>query len=548
MHRYEFLRRRWFAIFFVGAVTVGCAALGYIIDRTIVTHWNVVQLDDLSKQLLKRTEVALDYAVIALGDLQSTGAILCNDNTLRSFRQSIAERGAIKNITLAGADGQVHCAGIAAPEVLLDPKDTIGFSSANENFVLRARPKAANGIFQMVWNIGNGATISAVLNTDMLMFDVFPVQFRERSSAVMLLGNNDLVVASQTSDGWLPQQSETYRVETTSPRYPIRIALYVDKADLSSAGASLIWLGPAFAGIVGFTISLLAIQILRRPATPSDALLEAHKRGEFVPYYQPIFALDTKIIVGCEVLMRWVRNGSFVQPPDKFIPVAESSSLIVAMTRALVARALDDMQIPLAADPNFKVAVNITPTHFVSPTFLSEVCHEVDRRGIRRHQLVIEITERQGFSDIDSARASAAKAKEAGFRLSLDDTGAGHNGLAYVHDLPVDVIKIDKKFIDLVVRDITAKSIVQMLVRLAQDLSISTVAEGIETEEQLRELRMLGVTEGQGYLVSPALPVERFQPLLARQYSRRETIEGGAPVTASNATKHLPQTNSFTNI
>lgn len=526
MHRYEFLQRRWIAIAFAGTVAACCAICGHLVDEIVTTRWNAMQLDDLSKQLLKRTEAALDYAVITLADLQSSGATSCTSDTLRSFRQSIAERGAIKNITLAGADGRILCAGITAPEVLFEPEDTIGFPSANESFVLRAKPGRASGIFQVVWDIGAGSTISAALNTDMLMFDVFPAQFRERSSATLLLGGK-LIVTAQVSETPLPRQSEALQVDAASSRYPIHISLKVDKADLATASTGVVWLGPTFAGIGGLIISLLVIQVLRRPATPGDRLREALRRREFVPYYQPIFALDNKAIVGCEVLMRWVRNGAFVEPPDKFIPVAESTSLIVAMTRAVVTKALDDMQIALANDPTFKVAINITPTHFVSSTFLGEVCREVDKRGIGRHQLVIEITERQSFSDIDSARVSAKRAKVAGFRLSLDDTGTGHNGLAYVQDLPVDFIKIDKKFIDLVVRDVTARSIVQMLVRLADDLALSTVAEGIETEEQLRELLLLGVTEGQGYLVSPAVPVDRFRRLLGEQKTRKATEMSG---------------------
>lgn len=129
---------------------------------------------------------------------------------------------------------------------------------------------------------------------------------------------------------------------------------------------------------------------------------------------------------------------------------------------------------------------------------------------MERGHIVIELTERQALVDAQEAAAQCRRAQELGFRVSLDDTGSGHNGLSHVQELPLDIIKIDKKFVDLVCTDRAAITIIEMLVRLAKALGASTVAEGVETIEQYHALRDCGVDEGQGYLVSPALPADRF--------------------------------------
>ncbi len=129
---------------------------------------------------------------------------------------------------------------------------------------------------------------------------------------------------------------------------------------------------------------------------------------------------------------------------------------------------------------------------------------------MRYEQIIIEITERQPFEDILSAEIVIQKLRELGFVMSLDDTGTGHNGLSYVQNLGVDILKIDKHFVDLVGIDRVATKIVEMLVHLSYELNISTVAEGIETSAQLTVLKEMGVDKGQGYLIAKPLTPKMF--------------------------------------
>lgn len=133
----------------------------------------------------------------------------------------------------------------------------------------------------------------------------------------------------------------------------------------------------------------------------------------------------------------------------------------------------------------------------------------------RRH-IVIELTERQSFADSGRAVLIAREARLMGFRMALDDTGSWHSGLAQVQELNLDIIKIDKKFVDMIDIGGTAESIVKMLVRLGDDLGLTTLAEVIETERQRHRLIACGVTQGYCYLVAPALPAASFVELMMR--------------------------------
>ncbi|MCF6303455.1 MAG: EAL domain-containing protein [Devosiaceae bacterium] len=269
--------------------------------------------------------------------------------------------------------------------------------------------------------------------------------------------------------------------------------------------------------VLGLIFGWALLVYLSRPVSFVQQLRRALLNGEFVPFMQPIFDISSGKIVGCEVLMRWVKVNGEVVAPFSFIPAAEQSGLIVPMTRMVMVDALERLAPRLNSDNNFKVAFNIVPVDLVSESFESQVCKIVKDAGVSRGQVVLEITERQEFPDKGKAISTIKKLRNLGFRIALDDTGVGHNGLSNVQQLGADIIKIDKIFIDRVGVDASATTIVQMLVRLAHELNMRTVAEGVETEAQLSALDACNVDEGQGFLVSKPLAFAGFEKLVSEQ-------------------------------
>jgi sensor c-di-GMP phosphodiesterase-like protein len=248
---------------------------------------------------------------------------------------------------------------------------------------------------------------------------------------------------------------------------------------------------------------------------------DALARHEFVPYLQPVFSLRTGAIVGCEVLARQLRQDGTVVMPSHFIPLAEQEGRIAALTWQVISRALGELRPLLSEDKTFRVAFNVNPAHLMSDQFIDDLRKHVFEARVATRQVVVELTEQKELPDLAGAAAVVAKLRDCGFKVAMDDVGTGHSGLSYIKTLGVNTIKIDKLFVDTIGRDHAADVVVEMLVRVARELGMTTVAEGIENKQQLDALHQCGVDEGQGFLVSPPVPVDQFLSLLRAQRGSR---------------------------
>jgi c-di-GMP phosphodiesterase len=489
-----------------GAVTGALlAAWG---QQSLVTERNTRQLGELSASVLHRAELAIDYAVIAVGDLAGAGTDFCSPAGRARLEALVFERGALKEICSTTPAG----AGTAAPRLDMAPL----YPSRNTSILVQPAFDERSGMFNVLWRIDGARTVVVLINVDLLMFDVFPPALRESAFAQLVAGGQDGIAAfGRRSE--LQEAAPTVDFVAKSSRYPIEARLGVQSAALGAWNTEGEALVVAIGSILGFALAGLAGRLAIRAPSPADLLRVAIRRGEITPYYQPIFSLRSGAIVGCEVLARWIRPDGSVVFPDQFIPLAESSGLIAAMTESLLAKSLGELRLLIQEVPAFKVAFNIAPLHFVAPGFLDTLDDVLLRASVGPAQVVLELTERTAFPDIAVAAQVASEARRRGYRVSLDDTGAGHNGLTHIQDLSPDVIKVDKRFVDAIGMDDGALAIIEMLVSLAGKLGATLVAEGIETEAQRDRLRLAGVDEGQGYLVARPLALAAFNALLAEQ-------------------------------
>ncbi len=489
--------------------------------QAIIYQRNLAQLDEMSRQLLRSSELAIDYALISLGDLLAQSNDPCSADGLELIQQAVFARGSIKDIEAIGDGGVLLCSGMSGRTGgLVDQNYMATYHPAlNTSVMLQATSAQPTGIFKVAWKLSDAFSLVALLNVDTLMFDVFPADLREESGAELVLGSIDVVAAHVPEAGGSSQDLQVF--STMSDRFPISATLLVPSSKLFSWNADSWPVAIVLGALLGCLLAFLTLKAMNRPMDPTRELRDAIRNKELQPYFQPIFSLRTGQTVGCEVLTRWLRADGSMVSPDRFIPLAEASGLIVPLTDHIVAASLTRLAVVLSSRPDFKIAFNVTPAHFMANDFLDTLCSAVDAAKVERGHIVIELTERQALVDAQEAAAQCRRAQELGFRVSLDDTGSGHNGLSQVQELPLDIIKIDKKFVDLVCTDRAAITIIEMLVRLAKALGASTVAEGVETIEQYHALRDCGVDEGQGYLVSSALPADRFiafvdQPVAAQ--------------------------------
>ena len=246
-------------------------------------------------------------------------------------------------------------------------------------------------------------------------------------------------------------------------------------------------------------------------------LRTALDESQFMLYYQPTVDLQTGRLTGVEALMRWQHPRRGVVPPLEFISLAEESGLIVPMGQWAIQEACRQVRIwqrEIPADEPITLAVNLSARQLRHPNLVQDVADALDDSGLLPSRLILEITESVLMIDTAATLNRLFQLKSLGVRLAVDDFGTGYSSFAYLRRFPVDILKIDKSFVDGVANEPTAGALVDAMIRIGKTLRLETVAEGIEHVDQADRLRALQCDVGQGYLFSRPLPSDAITLLL----------------------------------
>jgi diguanylate cyclase (GGDEF)-like protein len=258
----------------------------------------------------------------------------------------------------------------------------------------------------------------------------------------------------------------------------------------------------------------------------------AVKRQEFLLHYQPFVHLATGKIIGFEALIRWQHPGRGLVSPLKFIPVAEETGLILPIGQWVLEEAMRQLRLwqkQFQFDPPLTMSVNLSAKQFSQPDLVKQIEEILQRTGIEPECLKLEITESVVMDEVESAIAVLNQMKALNVKLGIDDFGTGYSSLSYLSRFPTDTLKVDKSFVgrmevcsEGVVEKIANPkrggentAIVRTIVMLAHALGMDVIAEGVETAEQLAQLRSLGCEYGQGYFFARPLPSEAATALIA---------------------------------
>jgi diguanylate cyclase (GGDEF)-like protein/PAS domain S-box-containing protein len=271
-------------------------------------------------------------------------------------------------------------------------------------------------------------------------------------------------------------------------------------------------------------------QALRKFEVQAD-LQRALDRGEFIVHYQPIVDIVSGAIVGVEALVRWQHPTRGLIPPLEFIGVAEETGLIVPLGAWVLGEACRQTATWRAAYPDAAglwVSVNLSTRQLLEPDLVLQVSGVLEGSGLDPSGLTLEITEGSLMQDVDETVRKLQGLKGLGVRLAIDDFGTGSSSLGYLRQFPIDLLKIDKSFVDEVTSaESEGPALVRAIIELAQTLHLDTVAEGIELTEQLAELSAAGCHSGQGFLFARPL-----QPDAMDEYLRHEASNAGRDVRA----------------
>jgi diguanylate cyclase (GGDEF)-like protein/PAS domain S-box-containing protein len=293
-------------------------------------------------------------------------------------------------------------------------------------------------------------------------------------------------------------------------------------------------LGRNRAAVFDDTLRARAVEFL----DGEKALRLAIARRELVAYYQPIIDLASGRPIGVEALVRWVREDGGVIAPDQFIPLAEATGLIVRLGELVLlesAETVSKWNADGAVDGGLWVSVNLSARQLSEPSLVETVRHALESTGLPADRLHLEVTETVVMDDVRESIVRLDDIRGLGVRLSIDDFGTGHSSLAYLKQLPVDTLKIDRSFVDGVVDDPDDRTIVEAVVSLGRALGLTCLAEGVETPAQLEALVRMGCQLGQGYHWARPMPADE-----ARRWfeARMPTVHnGGGTIGPSDVTE-----------
>jgi len=247
-------------------------------------------------------------------------------------------------------------------------------------------------------------------------------------------------------------------------------------------------------------------------------LRRACEREELFVDYQPIVSLQNRTLIGFEALVRWRHPEFGLVPPKEFIPVAEETGLILSIGQTVLRSAClqaREWQQTYPSQPPLFVSVNLSVKQFNAPGLLDDIAQLLEESKLPPRCLKLEITESVFSDNIEAAVTLLTQLRNLGVQLSIDDFGTGYSSLSYLQRFPIDTLKIDRSFVTQMMENEENLAIVRTIVALAQNLGMDVVAEGVETEDQLRLLRKLECENGQGYLFSSPLDCGQLEEFIA---------------------------------
>ena len=391
---------------------------------------------------------------------------------------------------------------------------------------------------QLALALPNGAVLVATLDRSALLLPVSemplelaasPIRIAARTmeaSSAVLWG-----ARAATQPAWglppLPLQSLRHNVLLTAE---------FDRADVLQAALYNTLLSAAVALLA---LGAVVAQVWRKAVNRArlvKRLARALAKRQFVPFVQPIVDLSSGHCVGGEVLMRWDHPQRGILGPGEFIDEAERTGLILGMSDLTMSLAAHRLA-PLAqAQPQLYFSFNITPGQLREPGFAQRLAQTFTPDTLPRQQVLLELTERDFVDPLALGQLIALRAD--GWRIAIDDFGTGQSSLATVEKLPIDRIKIDRAFVSTVDENTVTRPVLDAIIRLARELHVPLIAEGVETRSQWDYLAARGVASAQGYLMARPMAIADFVRWTAQQTASHTASPTTSPTTSPTASLH----------
>ncbi|MGY3961769.1 MULTISPECIES: EAL domain-containing protein [Aeromonas] len=336
-----------------------------------------------------------------------------------------------------------------------------------------------------------------------------------RNSPLALVVGSQVMLASGMVSEEIPPKTRGY-LEQVSEKYQYRVVTDLSHDEYGSHLWQYSKVSIIIYPLLGILVGIGVFWLTGRSTSPSQELRRALEQGEFIPYLQPVVTGDDAHWCGCEVLMRWQHPRQGLISPDRFIPLAEDSGLIVPMTRLLMEQVREQFAGAVHTLPRgFHFGFNISANHCKDLSLVADCRDFINAFRENPIKLVLELTERELIVADEVTDRLFAELHQLGVFIAIDDFGTGHSSLSYLQQFQVDFLKIDKSFVGMIGSDALSSHIVENVIDLATRLDLLLVAEGVENEVQAAYLRARQVTFLQGYLYGRPMPMKEFARALS---------------------------------
>ena len=506
-------RRNIFAVV-VGVLLAGIQyyAFNYWVEG-LIDRQGEIEVGTAAKRAIALAETRVKDTIGTLDHLAGRGVNSCDPAQIEAMRYAAFSTIPVKEVSVVGRDAETLCTDLGLP---LGDRRMISseqFVGANGYWLDIIAWPSGERMVRLRRQVGTGPNGIAALVPTTLFLPQVSTQGGPFSAYARIMTRQGTIIGAvgERSRG---EAGTDFAAMHKSEIFGFDAEIATPRERIAGQRADLKWLGLLGAGILLITATGLAVVPRGTPRHPMAEIEHALEAGEFVPYYQPIVDIRTGRLRGVEVLVRWRKPDGTLVLPGAFIPLMESSGLIHTLTRNLMQKVRDEAGPSIGRRSDLRITFNFAGKLFSEPTIVKDVRNIFANSPIKFSQVVLEVTERDPIVNFTKTRQTIAALQGLGMRIAIDDVGTGYSGLSYMLKLGVDIIKIDKIFVDAIGTDRNSTTIVETLVDLADNMRMDVVAEGVENFDQVMHLRTLGVRLAQGYVFAPPLPGSSFLQLV----------------------------------
>jgi sensor c-di-GMP phosphodiesterase-like protein len=502
----------------VVAAAVGALA-GFLLGRALTLHHEVAKLDQYATRIRREAETSASEARGMLAAIDASPYPFCSDQEIGWIHKRVFQSEYLKD------GGRIRDGAIACSAVLdrLNPP----FALPRPDFTRKDGTQVYLNLVPL--RIGDKTVVTIGMGDAFIVYS--PWNLKDLGSASMhftvtaidsptgqagrLVGEQSQAQGSILTNEGEARAGDILYLTRCSSRYLACMTAYISIPEALKANRGEFTAYIAISGLSGALVGFAFSLVYRRRSSIEQQLRRAIQRDALKAVYQPIVELTTGRIVGAEALVRWTDEDNVAVSPDVFIRIAEECGFVGEITRLMVGRALREFRSTLLSRPGFRVNVNIAAADLGDPAFLPMLEKALEREGVPAHSLGIEITE--SFTARQQVATSAILLlRRKGHIVHIDDFGTGYSSLAYLHDLSVDAIKIERAFTKAIGTQSVTVSILPQILSMAAMLNLQVIVEGIETSEQASyfassELPLLA----QGWLFGHPVPADLFHLVLA---------------------------------